>query len=326
MAPAPDPASRSPLEALGSVARLGSVPASAPTPPAATVPEVPREAPAVLHPADRRGYTPPPPPPRASVVPAHHHMAIGELDQTLFDCPSCRRPLALGTRRCPGCGIRLIRSIPLTKAVTFVVVGVLVGTIVGVGSSLVATALGGGAAVVPIAAASQGPGASASASVGTGRSPAATPGATSNPSTGPVVETIPTAARAALGQALEMNARLGAADAELRAVLAAKSFDATAAAQAMRTISADMVFAEGVATRVSGWTGSADVGAQLGTFYASVHETAGAALLNSVRNVTAYRSATRTMVQLLAQRASLDASIHALASAAGVSLPEPTAP
>jgi hypothetical protein len=261
------------------------------------------------------------------VVPAHHQIAIGEINQTLFDCPSCRRPLALGTRRCPGCGIRLIRSIPLTKAVTFVVVGVLVGTIVGVGSSLVATALSGGAAAGPVAAASQGPGASASALTGTGGSPAPTAGATSNPSTGPVVETIPTAARAALGQALEMNARLGAADAELRAVLAAKRFDATAAAQAMRAISADMVFAEGVATRVSGWSGSADVGAQLGTFYATAHETAGAALLNSVKNVTAYRSAARSMVQLLAQRTALDESIRALASDAGVSLPEPsTAP
>jgi hypothetical protein len=310
-APEPPPAAVSPPVA---------VPAPVAAPVASSIPEVPKEAPAVLHPSDRRGYTPPPPP-RPSVVPSHHHLAIGELDQTLFDCPSCRRPLALGTRRCPGCGIRLIRSIPLAKAVTFVVVGVLAGAIVGVGGSVLAGGLGAGAAG-PIAPAGQSP---AGASAGTGGSPTPTFAATADPSLGPEpVEPIPTGARAALAQALEMNARLGTADAELRAILAAKVFDATAAAQTMRTISADMVFAEDVATRTSGWTGSAEIGAQLVTFYSSVHDTAGTALLNSVRNAGAYRTATRSMVQLLAQRTALDKAIRATAAAAGVSLPEPS--
>ena len=95
----------------------------------------------------------------------------------------------------------------------------------------------------------------------------------------------------------------------------------------MRTISADMVFAEGVASRASGWTGSAEVGAQLAAFYASVHETAGTALLNSVRNTGAYRAASRAMVQLLAHRTAIAEAIPATAAGAGVSLPEPsTAP
>jgi hypothetical protein len=332
--------SAAPAAPLGPVARLTSLAARAPVlsampapaasaapaapPVPSSVPEVPREAPAVLRPEDRRGYTPPPPP-RLSVVPAHHQLAIGELDQTLFDCPSCRRPLALGTRRCPGCGIRLIRGIPLAKAVTFVVVGVLVGTIVGVGGGVIGATLGGGAAGPVNAAGQPSAGSSAGAPVGRGGSPVPTTPATSDPSSDPVVvDPMPAAARAALTQALDMNARLGTADAELRAALAAKAFDASAAAQTMRAISADMVFAEGVASRVSGWTGSAEVGGQLATFYSSVHDTAGAALLNSVRNAGAYRAAARSMVQLLAQRTALDETIRATAAAAGVSLPEPS--
>ena len=38
-------------------------------------------------------------------------IAIGEIDQTIFDCPSCSRPLALGDRRCPGCRTRLLHGV-----------------------------------------------------------------------------------------------------------------------------------------------------------------------------------------------------------------------
>ena len=40
-------------------------------------------------------------------------LAIGEIDQTVFDCPRCSRPLAVGTRRCPGCRTRLMAGVPL---------------------------------------------------------------------------------------------------------------------------------------------------------------------------------------------------------------------
>jgi hypothetical protein len=49
--------------------------------------------------------------------------AIGEINQTVFDCPTCSRPLALGTRRCPGCRTRLVLGVPMSKAMIFATAG-----------------------------------------------------------------------------------------------------------------------------------------------------------------------------------------------------------
>ncbi len=56
-------------------------------------------------------------------------LAIGEIDQTVFACPACARPLALGARHCPGCGTRLILGVQAQRASLFVGLG-LVGGIV----------------------------------------------------------------------------------------------------------------------------------------------------------------------------------------------------
>ena len=62
-------------------------------------------------------------------------LAIGEIDQTVFDCPRCTRPLAVGTRRCPGCRTRLMAGVPLARASSFIVAGLAVGLAVGGGGA-----------------------------------------------------------------------------------------------------------------------------------------------------------------------------------------------
>ncbi|HEX7222521.1 MAG TPA: hypothetical protein VF231_04690, partial [Candidatus Limnocylindrales bacterium] len=58
-------------------------------------------------------------------------VAIGELDQTLFSCPACSRPLALRARRCPGCSTRLIMRVEARRASAFVGLGLVVGLAIG---------------------------------------------------------------------------------------------------------------------------------------------------------------------------------------------------
>ena len=60
-------------------------------------------------------------------------IAIGEFDQTIFECPSCARPLALGARRCPGCGTRLLAGVTLGKASGFMAAGLAAGLLLGAG-------------------------------------------------------------------------------------------------------------------------------------------------------------------------------------------------
>src|SRR5712671_1260637 len=98
-------------------------------------------------------------------------MAIGELDQTIFECPSCSRPLALGARRCPGCGTRLIAGVTLGKASSFVAVGLAIGLLAGTGGGIV---FGFSHAPVPApAAAVGGPGSTAAVSSPAGPEPTA---------------------------------------------------------------------------------------------------------------------------------------------------------
>jgi len=255
-------------------------------------------------------------------------LSIGEIDQTVFDCPSCARPLALGTHRCPGCGTHLVRGVTLSKASIFVAAGLAVGLLVGGGAGFV---FGAGAGAAPIVAAdpsgapSPGPGGASSAAPGASATPTATPiVATATPA--PPAAAIPPVTRSALVQVAATNDRLAAAGAELRGVLAARPFDASAVAQVLRSISADSVFGEQLAGRVAAWPASAELGAALGAFYDALHETAASGLVASVQNAAAYRSAATAMLDLLDGMAAIDAALRAVADSAGVGLPAATTP
>jgi hypothetical protein len=289
-------------------------------------PSTPREAPAILHPSDRRGFSVAPPAPRYSS--SVDQLAIGEIDQTLFDCPKCRRPLALGARRCPGCGSLLVRSVLAGKAALFVLTGALIGAVAGLGGGVI---IGSGLAAAGAAPSASGqPVASTAPSATTTETPTseptAVPTATPIQSVPPTAVSMPVAVQSALGNVLTTNAKLATAEADLRSALAAPAFDASAVAATLRTVSAQSLYGAQLAGPVSSWSGGADLGAELAAYYGSIHDGATAALDNSVQNTSAYRAAAKSMADLLAARSAIDAAIGAAATAAGVTLPGATAP
>jgi len=251
-------------------------------------------------------------------------MAIGEIDQTVFDCPNCSRPLAMGARRCPGCRTRLVIGVPLSKASVLAAAGLAAGLIVGsVGGVVFA------ATHLPSAPAGSA-GAPSAAPVGGGSggtsSPSAvpstaSPAVTTAPTPQPDPDAMPPLARSALAQAITVDERLASSSDTLRAALAATPFDASDVAEILRTVSADSVYGQQLADRVSGWAGSADVGGNLGVLYGSVHDAATTALIASVRNEAAYRNSARAMVALLSSVAAVDTQARALADEHGVMLP-----
>lgn len=250
--------------------------------------------------------------------------AIGELDQTVFDCPSCARPLALGARRCPGCRTRLLNGVSLGKASGFVTLGVALGLLLGAGGGFAfGLSQQGIAGPAAVATASASPGASPSASPST--TAASVPPPTRPATAGSTTDLggITPLARSSLEQSIGLNDRLVAAEAGLRTALAAPTFDASAVAQILRTASADSVFGGQLAERLASWPGTTAVGAQLGTFYGSLHDIAGQGLVASVQNQAAYRAAAGSMVKALAEIPSIDVAVRAAANSAGVPLPSP---
>ena len=158
---------------------------------------------------------------------------------------------------------------------------------------------------------------------GTGtRTTAPGPTATATPSpTGTGSAGIPLATRTALVQVVGMNGRLATAEAGLRAALAAPTFDSSAVAQILRSLSADSVFRQQLADRIAAWSGSSAVGARLATFYGSIHDAAANGLLASVQNRAAYRAAATAMIKLLDGLPAVDAAVRTAADSAGVDLP-----
>jgi hypothetical protein len=255
--------------------------------------------------------------------------AIGEIDQTIFDCPACSRPLALGARRCPGCGTRLVRGVTLGKASLFVALGLIVGVLAGSAGGLIfsfshAVAAPPAQAGTPPSAApvtgTNGGGHPISSIAAPSATPAA-PSATAPAATGPTVS-VPPVTASAFGQALATNGRLADSRSALKAALKAAVFNPSAVAQVLRSISADSIFGQQVTGHLSAWSGSSAVGAQLDTFYGAVHGAAANGLVASVRNQAAYRSAATAMITLLDQLPTVDAAVRVVAASAGLDLPK----
>ena len=253
-------------------------------------------------------------------------LAIGEIDQTVFDCPNCSRPLALGAHRCPGCGTRLAMGVPLSKASVFVVGGLIVGLVLGGGGGLLFSLSRPVAAVPPPIAlvSSAAPAATAAGSTGTTPAhttaplPSAVPGTGGNGGTG--TATMPTSIQAAVSQAAVLNQGFAANATALAQILTARTFDASAVAQTLRSMSANSLYGEQVARRVAGWNASAAVGGDLAKLYQQIHEVAEEALVASVRNESAYRGAGRDMLTVLATLRAVDARVAALGAANDVTL------
>ncbi|HEX5825607.1 MAG TPA: hypothetical protein VFY18_14205 [Candidatus Limnocylindrales bacterium] len=262
----------------------------------------------------RRTSVPKPEP----IVAPTESLAIGEINQTVFDCPKCARPLAIGVSRCPGCGTRLVLGIPLAKVSIFVSGGVAIGIAVGAVFSF-GLGIGRAVAATPPATTSL----PSQPTVPAGGGPTATPTPTTVPGTGGTTD-MPPITRSALTQALGVNGRLGAGADALRASLAARDFDASAVAQTLRSMSADSVFGQQLASRLTSWPSSTSLGGNLDALYDSVHQSATEWLVASVRDEKSYRSAATAMLDVLSGLAAIDAEARALADGIGIA-PSPAA-
>jgi hypothetical protein len=256
---------------------------------------------------------------KPKVASASESLAIGEIDQTVFACPACARPLALGARRCPGCGVRLILGVQAQRASIFVGVGVAIGLVVGGLFSATASALDSArrdadaaAAAAALTASSAKPSAAATAS------PSAPP--TASTGTGST-STVPAITRSALTQAAAVDERLATSASALAAALAADSFDTFAVSQVLRATSADAVMGLQLTPHVAAWSGGTALAGELRSFYLAIQESAAEGLSASIRNEKAYRAAAEKMVALLGGLDELDASLRDVAGRADVTLP-----
>ncbi|HET9344953.1 MAG TPA: zinc ribbon domain-containing protein [Candidatus Limnocylindrales bacterium] len=259
---------------------------------------------------------------------ASESISIGEIEQTVFSCPSCQRPLAIGARHCPGCRTHLVNRVQLSKASLFVTVGLVLGLAVGgaiggvalLGASASRDAEIAAAVSAALAAADVQPAPAASAMPFASSRPLAT----AKPDGGPAG--IPSLARAALVQASSLNAQMAAAAPVLQSALAAKDFDTYTVFQVLRSVSGDAVTGRQLAAHIGSWAGGAELETSLTTFYKQVQDTAGEGLDASIRNKAAYKTAAAAMIRLLAGVAALDAQVRTVATEAGVTIPAAEAP
>ena len=242
-------------------------------------------------------------------------IAIGEIDQTIFACPECARPLALGAHKCPGCGVHLIHGVQVKRVSLFVGIGVAGGLVVALLVSTVMSALagvaGGGdpaAIVTPTETASAPPATEAPSQ------PAATTGTGST-------STVPGIVRSALTQAATVDDRLATSASALRAALAASEFDTIVVSQVLRSMSADAVSGLQLAPYIGGWSGGEAVSREMTNFYTSVQGTAAEGFKASIRNTAAYQATATAMVEVLEDLPALDEHVRDAAATAGVDLP-----
>ncbi|HEU0237481.1 MAG TPA: hypothetical protein VFR14_13665 [Candidatus Limnocylindrales bacterium] len=240
-------------------------------------------------------------------------LPIGD-DSDIFNCPACARPLAVGARRCPGCGTRLLLGVQVRRAVVFVAGGIAGGLLVASAFVLVSLNLGL-AAVRPEALAPAQPVASAIAE------PAPVASVAPLPSAAPVVPAIPPASVSALARTAEMNVRIAAGIPVLQAALAEATVDTGVVAEVLRSMTADAAYAAGAADRLGRWDDAAYVSAGLSALYADIRATARDGLAKSLGSEPAYRAAAERMLVVLAGLAPLDAASRDLAGVAGIELP-----
>ena len=256
-------------------------------------------------------------------------LAIGEPDANIFGCPSCARPLIVGTARCPDCSTRLIAGVRATRAVTFVAAGLLVGVLIGGGLVGAVALLGRPAAVAAVGATAStpftAPAPSAPGVVPPTASAPATSGPVASTAPPPVDPAVPGSALSALRQSLLVNQRLVTDAAKLSAAMAATKPASAEIARALRQLAADAAFGDRIAPDVGAWSDATGVSADLVDAYAAIGATARAGLASSLANTRAYLKAGRAMQLVMADLAEIDEAARALGAAAGMDLP-PVAP
>jgi len=245
---------------------------------------------------------------------ASETLAIGEIDQTVFACPQCARPLALGAKRCPGCGTRLILGVQAKRVSIFMTVGLFAGLVVSGLFVVTSSAIASAAAIAAAATAS----------------PSAQPSASTAPSATPVLptatagngsnSTVPALSRSALAQAVAVDERLAASRDGLAAALAAPKFDTFGVSQLLRATSAEAVVGLQLSAYIGAWSGGKALSGELTSFHTTVQQTAAEGLSASIRNEKAYRAAGEKMLDLLGGLDDLDVFVRDVADRAGVTI------
>jgi len=237
--------------------------------------------------------------PRATTLP------IGEIDSNIFSCPSCSRPLGKGSSRCPGCGTRLIAGVQAPRAIGFMAIGLVAGTVVGGGIMAIGSVVSRPAdlAVVP--------------------PPIVTPTQVPIPTAVlPIVDpAIPASALSALGQSAVLNQRV-LVDADLLTLaLASATPSGAEIAPVLRSLASTATFGRGVAIDVGDWDDGAAVSAGLDAFYEALRSISADGLSASVGNSRAYVTAAEEMLEAIAGLTELDAASRVLAARADLELP-----
>ena len=211
-------------------------------------------------------------------------------------CPSCGRAITKGTRRCEGCGTRLLLEVPARKASMLVGAGALAGLVVGGLVFGIALPRSPAAATTDPAAASGQP------FHVTGNMAAALRGTTA------------------------LNGRLAAQADVLSAALAAQSFPVQDVVQVLRRMSTDTRAAAAMVKSLDSWPDAASQQAALASFYDELATELDAGLAASTTSAGSYKATTQTILASLTKVVDLDEQARVLASTAGIQLPAVTIP
>lgn len=234
-------------------------------------------------------------------------LAIGEADSHVFICPSCARPLAEGTSKCPGCGVRFFMGVRLRRAGAIMALGVVIGIVIG--------GAGAAAAVVVTVKDSTPAGvATASLAPSTGSSGAAPSFVAFDPEA-------PVAAVSALSGTAVVNGRISVDADTLSKTLARSKATTIEMARALRSLAADAALGIDLAGRLTPWTQAAQVQNGLDDFYRAMAQAARTGLRASLNDNGAYRKAGADMLKVLATMGEIDSLSRALAGAIDLELP-----
>ena len=237
-------------------------------------------------------------------------MAIGEVDARVFNCPSCARPLADGTSRCPGCGVRLIMGVAIRRASVILILGLVFGVLVG------------GAAMASIITFSvQAPKAAANAAVADPVAPAGAAPTAVPHLPGPAAAAAPPVAVSALSGTAVVNGRIAVDTATLAAALGYSGTSTIDIARALRSLAADAALGEDLSARMAPWKDALPVKTRLDGFYGALADTARDAFRSSLSDGAAYRQAGTRMLTALAGLGEVDAASRSLATSVGLELP-----
>ena len=243
-------------------------------------------------------------------------LAVGEVQQRTFNCPTCARPLAIGAPICLGCGTRLLFGVKARIAGGFVLVGLVVGVL-----------LGGGLAYLGSQGSGPGPGPGVADLGPTASHPPAASGAVvSPPPVKPADVGIPSGAVSAMRQAAILDARLAAETAQLRGLLHRKSTQPIDIARVLRSLNTDATFGVDLAPAIAPWSAAAAYSNDLGAFYRAVRDSSVAGLRPTLSDAAAYRAAGFRMSTLLAKLPPLRATAAGIVAAAGLAPLVPPTP